>query len=35
MYDQIDSRGILGFKDIEEYMVPGDYPVAFFIQKTE
>ena len=35
MYDQIDSRGTLEFKDIEEYMEPGDYPVAFFIQKTE
>ena len=35
MYDQIDSRGTLEFKDIVEYMVPGDYPVAFVIQKTE
>lgn len=35
MYGQIDSRGTLEFKDIVEYMVPGDYPVAFVIQKTE
>ena len=35
MYDQIDSRSTLEFKDIVEYMVLGDYPVAFFIQKTE
>ena len=35
MYDQIDSRGTLEFKDIVEYMVLGDYPVAFVIQKTE
>ena len=35
MYDQIDSRGTLEFKDIVEYMAPGDYPVAFVIQKTE
>lgn len=30
MYDQIDSRSTLEFKDIVEYMVLGDYPVAFF-----
>lgn len=35
MYDQIDSRSTLEFKDIVEYMVLGDYLAAFFIQKTE
>ena len=35
MYDQIDSRSTLEFKDIVEYMVLRDYLAAFFIQKTE
>ena len=35
MYDKFDSRGVLEFLDIVEYMIPGDYQVAFVIQKTE
>lgn len=35
MYDKFDGRGVLEFLDIVEYMIPGDYQVAFVIQKTE
>ena len=35
MYDKFDGRGVLEFLDIVEFMIPGDYQVAFVIQKTE